>query len=85
LCPNFAAPTAADPCDPSNEINLIRAFLVEFLATFLFVSYQISGIYNQLAPDIVQNAMGTAVAFMALLSVSQGQTRPCLNPYFALV
>ena len=59
--------------------------MVEFISTFLFVSFQISSIYNQLAPDIIQNAMGTAVAFMALLSVSEGIAGTCLNPYFGLV
>ena len=59
-----------DPCHTDDPVGYVRAFLVEMIATFLFVCYQISSIYNQQAPDIVQNAMGTAVAFMALLSVS---------------
>ena len=72
-------------CHFDNPVDYLRPFLIQLLATFLFVSYQISSIYNQLAPDIVQNAMGTGIAFMALSSVSQGLTGSCLNPYFAVV
>ena len=59
--------------------------MIEFIVTFIYISYSLSGIYNRIGESITVNALGVGICLVCLITVSGGITGACLNPYFGLV
>ena len=81
LCP----PESADPlCDPSGG-SLGKIFLVEIVATFIFVSVNVNVIYENGSKELIINALGIGLTLATVLTCASTISGASCNPAVGLV